>query len=446
MSAPGLLERQFKLSRRQSSVPDELIGGATTYMTLAYIVFVQPVVLSSAGMDFGAVLTATCLSSAFACILMGLAANYPIALAPAMGHNFYFTYTVVLAMGISWQAALAATFAAGLIFLVLTWAGIRRRVMDALPSSLMNAIGCGIGLMIALVGLEWAGIIVAKPGTYVGLGELGLPPVLLALFGLAVTSVLLVRRVPGAILIGIVLTTVMGVSVGLIRFHGVVSAPPSIRPTFFQLDLAGLLSWDMLVVVAVFLFLDVFDTIGTLVGIAPEAGLTKNGRVDIGREALMVDASGTVVGSLLGTSTITCYVESAAGIQSGARTGLAAVTTGLLLLVTPLFYPLVKLVEGGIAVSESVKLYPVTAPALIIVGVLMMKAAGKVDWSEPLDAIPAFLTIIIMPLAVSITDGIAFGLIAYSGLSIVAGKARDLAWPLHLCAVLLLLRYVFLTH
>ncbi len=322
------LERRFGIAERGSSLRNEVVGGATTYLTLAYIVFVQPAVLSAAGMDFGAVVMATCIGSAFACVLMGLPANYPIALAPAMGHNFYFAFTVVLGMGIAWQTALGAIFVAGVLFFLLTVAGIRQTVMDALPSSLMNAIGCGIGLLIALIGLEWSGIIVAKPGTYVGLGTLSDHHVLLALFGLSATSILLVKRIPGAILVGIVLTAIVGAIAGLVKFQGVVSVPPSISPTLLKLDFSGLFSFHMLVVIAVFLFLDVFDTIGTLVGVAPEAGLVKDGKVDIDTKALMADAGGTVFGSLLGTSTITCYVESAAGIQSGARTGLAALVTG----------------------------------------------------------------------------------------------------------------------
>ena len=277
-----------------------------------------------------------------------------------------------------------------------------------------------------------------------GLGVLSNPPVLLALLGLAITSVLMVKRVGGAILVGILVTALVGVIAGLITFQGIISAPPSLGPTFFKLDFSGLFSLDMFVVIALFLFLDVFDTIGTLVGIAPEAGLVRDGKVAIDNKALIADAGGTIFGSLLGTSTITCYVESAAGMQSGARTGLAALVTGGLLLITPFFYPLIEMVGGGISVTESLKLYPVTAPALVIVGVMMMKSSAKIAWSDPLEAIPAFLTIIIMPLTVSITDGIAFGFIAYSDLSIVAGKARDLPWPLHFCAALLLLRYIFL--
>lgn len=445
MNADHPVERWFGMAARGSCLRSEVVGGATTYMTLAYIVFVQPVVLSAAGMDFGAVMSATCLGSAFACFLMGLLANYPIALAPAMGHNFYFTYAVVLGMGIAWQTALAGIFVAGVLFFVLSLVGIRKKIIEALPSSLMNAIGCGIGLMIALIGLEWSGIIVAKPGTYVGLGDLSSPPVLLALFGLTITSILMVRRVSGAILIGIAGAAIAGLVSGQIEYQGIVSTPPSLAPTFLKLDLSHLFSWEMLLVIAIFLFLDIFDTIGTLVGIAPEAGLMKDGKLDIKTNALLADAGGTVVGSLLGTSTITCYVESAAGIQSGARTGLAALVTGGLLLITPFFYPLVKMVGGGMAMSKTLTLYPITAPALIIIGVMMMKAAARIEWSEPLEAIPAFLTIIVMPLAVSITDGIAFGLISYSGLSLACGKAGKVPWPLHLCAVLLLLRYIFLT-
>ena len=439
------IEQWFGVSEKGSSLKREMIGGVTTYMTLAYIVFVQPVVLSAAGMDFGAVLNATCIASAIACIIMGLIANYPIALAPAMGHNFYFAYTVVLGMEVEWQAALAATFAAGALFFCFSMVGLRQKVMNALPSSLMNAIGCGIGLMIALIGLEWSGMIVDTPGTLVGLGDLSSPPVLLALLGLAMTSILFVKRVAGAILIAILLTTIVGLIAGMIDYDGIISTPPSITATAFKLNFKALLSFDLLVIVAVFLFLDVFDTIGTLVGIAPEAGLMKDDKVDIANNALMADASGTIIGSLLGTSTITCYVESAAGMQSGARSGLTAIVTGVLLLITPFFYPLVKMVGGGIATSESLNLYPVTAPALIIVGVMMMKASVKINWSEPFDAIPAFLTIIVMPLAVSITDGIAFGLITYSGLSVFNGKTREVPWPLHLCAGLLFLRYIFLT-
>lgn len=438
------LLKRFAITERGSSLRREIIGGATTYMTMAYIVFVQPVVMAAAGMDFGAVMVATCLASALACFVMGLWANYPLALAPGMGHNFFFTYTVVLGMGLSWQTALGATFVGGMVFLAMSLGGLREKIVDALPASLLHAMGAGIGLLIALVGLEWAGIIVDHPGTLVGLGRLSSPPTLLALFGLALVGALMVRRVPGAILIGILATTLVGLAAGLVSYRGVVSTPPSLAPTALALDLRHFLTWKGLEVAAVFLFLDVFDTMGTLVGVAPEAGLMKDGKLIGGQRAFMADATGTVVGALLGTSTITCYVESAAGIASGARTGLAAVVTGLLLLVTPFFYPLVQMVGAGVKVSPQLTLYPITAPALIVVGVLMMKAAARIDWKDPAEAIPAFLTIIIMPLTVSITEGIAFGLISYSFLSLVGGRFRQTPVAVHVCAVLLLLRYIFL--
>jgi len=367
-----------------------------------------------------------------------------VALAPAMGTNFYFAFTVVVGMKINWADALGATFVAGLLFLGLSLTGIREKVIDSLPASLMNAMAAGIGLMIALVGLEWSGLIVDSSGTLVGLGDLKSPPVLLALFGLGLVSLLLVLDVPGAILIGILFTALAGLFTGLLEYQGVVSMPPSLSPTAFKLEMDSFFSWDLVVVILVFLFLDIFDTLGTLVGVAPEAGLIKDGHLLGGRKALAADATGTVVGSLLGTSTITCYVESAAGIQSGARTGLAAVTTGILLCLTPFFYPLIKMIGGGVNVSQSLTLYPVTAPALIIIGVIMMKAAAKIPWSDFAEAVPAFLTMIIMPLTVSITEGISFGLISYSALALARGKAREVSWPVYLCAVFFLLRYIFL--
>lgn len=434
----------FCIKERGSTIQREITGGATTFVTLAYIVFVQPVILSAAGMDFGAVMNATCIGSAIACFIMGLAANHPIALAPAMGHNFYFVFTVVLAMGISWQTALAGVFVAGILFFIISVIGMRKKIIDSLPPSLMNAITCGIGLLIAMIGLEWSGIIVDKKGTLVGLGDLSALPVVLALLGLAIMSILIAKKIPGAIIIGIFVTAIAGIFFGVVEYQGTISIPPSISPTLFKLDFKGIFSSDMIVVVTILLFLDVFDTIGTLVGIAPEAGMMKNGKPVITNQAFLADASATVLGSLLGTSTITCYIESAAGIQSGARSGLAPVVTGILLLLTPFFYPLVKMVGGGVPAADGALLYPVTAPALIIVGVMMMKSSAKIAWTDPSEAIPAFLTIIMMPLTISITEGIAFGLISYSILAIACGNARKTPLPLHLCAALLLLRYIFL--
>ena len=438
-----MFERYFKLSEHGSTLNRELLGGMTTYLSMVYIVFVQPAVLSAAGMDFSAVLMATCIGSAFACILMGLLANYPIALAPAMGHNFYFVYAVVLGMGVSWQQALAAVFIAGIIFFIISLTSIRHQIINAIPKSLGNAIGCGIGLLISLVGFEWGGIIVSKPGTYIGLGDLGSPPVLVTLAGLTLTAIFYVRKIAGATMLGIMVTTIIALTCGMVNFHGVFSAPPSLEPTFCHFDFSGFMSLEMVVVIATFLFLDVFDTMGTLIGVAPAAGLVKNGKFEIKRNALLADAGGTVVGAMLGTSTITSYVESSTGIQAGARTGLAALVTGGLFLLTPLFYPLIQLIGGGVKVSDTLTLYPITAPALIIIGVMMMRGAKDIDWQAPAEAIPAFLTIIVMQLSVSITDGIAFGFISYSILSLFNGKFRSTGPAIHICALVLLLRYIF---
>ncbi|HIE06993.1 MAG TPA: NCS2 family permease [Desulfarculaceae bacterium] len=438
-----MFERYFKLSEHGSTLNRELLGGMTTYLSMVYIVFVQPAVLSAAGMDFSAVLMATCIGSAIACILMGLLANYPIALAPAMGHNFYFVYAVVLGMGVSWQQALAAVFIAGIIFFIISLTSIRHQIINAIPKSLGNAIGCGIGLLISLVGFEWGGIIVSKPGTYVGLGDLGSPPVLVTLAGLTLTAIFYVRKIAGATMLGIMATAIIALTCGMVNFHGVFSAPPSLAPTFCHFDFSGFMSLEMVVIIATFLFLDVFDTMGTMIGVAPAAGLVKNGKFEIKRNALLADAGGTVVGAMLGTSTITSYVESSTGIQAGARTGLAALVTGGLFLLTPLFYPLIQLIGGGVKVSDTLTLYPITAPALIIIGVMMMRGAKDIDWQAPAEAIPAFLTIIVMQLSVSITDGIAFGFISYSILSLFNGKFRSTGPAIHICALVLLLRYIF---
>ncbi|MBN2895294.1 MAG: NCS2 family permease [Campylobacterales bacterium] len=439
-----LLERIFGIRSRHSTLSNELIGGVSTYMTLAYILIVQPIVLSAAGMEFGAVLTATALASALACFIMGFYANYPIALAPAMGHNFYFAFAVVLGMGIAWQEALAAVFTAGVLFVGLTLLGIRRTIMDALPLSLLNAIGVGIGLLIALVGLEWSGIIVDAQGTLVGLGDLSNGATLLSLFGLGGLSILAVRGTRGAILIAIALSALAGFASGLLEYRGLFSAPPSLSPTAFALDFSLFWSAEFWVIVAVFIFLDLFDTIGTFAAVAPEAGLTRSdGTPDISNKAMLADSSATVIGALLGTSTITSYVESASGIAEGARTGLAAVVTGVLLLLSPLLYPLIQSVAGGVQVSPALTLYPVAAPVLIFIGVVMMKRVRGIDWERMSEAIPAFLTITVMMLSLSITEGIAFGIISYSLLSLFE-RSTKVHILLHVLALILLGRYLFL--
>lgn len=442
-----MLERIFQLTANGTTVRTEVLAGTTTFLTLSYILFVQPAVLSTTGMDFGAVLVATCLASALATLLMGLYANYPIALAPAMGHNFYFAFTVcgaatVGGMGFRWETALGGVFVSGMLFLWLSRFGFRERLLNAVPDSLKHAIAVGIGLLIAFVGLQWAGIVVARPGILVGLGHLGDPPALLSLFGLVLTGVLLARGIRGGILWGIFATAAAGLFLGLVKYSGVVSAPPSLVPTLFKLDLMELLSSAGFTVIFIFFFLALFDTIGTLVGVGEQAGFLKDGRLPRAEKALVSDAAGMTAGALLGTSTITSYIESAAGVAVGGRTGLASVVTAGLFLLALFFYPLARMIGEGYVTPEGAHLYPVVAPALILTGCFMMRGIQQVPWTDLTEAIPAFLTILVMPLAVSITDGIAFGLISYSILKLITGRFQEAHWLIYLFAGLLALRYL----
>ncbi|MGH7629101.1 MAG: NCS2 family permease [Gemmatimonadales bacterium] len=423
-----------------TTIRTELVAGATTFATLSYIIFVQPAVLAGAGMDFGAVMAATCVASAFATILMGLVANYPIAVAPAMGHNFFFVYAVTQ-LGIPWQVALGADFLAGVLFLALATFRFREAVIDAVPDCLRAAIPVGIGLLIAFVGMQWGGIVVGNPGSLVRLGRLTAPATLLALGGFGLIAVLSLRRVRGAILIGIVVTTVVGALLGLLRFQGVVGPPPSLAPTALKLDVIGALRPEYIEIVLVFLFLAVFDTVGTLIGVGTQAGFIRDGKLPRAGRALLADATGTTVGTLLGTSTVTAYIESAAGIAAGGRTGLANLMTGALLLAALFFYPLARLIGGGVPGPDGATLYPVTAAALITIGCLMMRNVTLVRWEDPGDAIPAFLTIATMGFALSIADGLAFGFISYAALRALSGRAREVSWLVYLLAALFLLRF-----
>jgi AGZA family xanthine/uracil permease-like MFS transporter len=438
-----MLERIFKLKEHSTTISQEMIGGLTTFMTMAYIIFVQPAVLSAAGMDFGAVMVATCVSSAVAIFLMAFLANYPIALAPAMGHNFFFVYTVCLAMGIPWQTALGANFISGAAFILLSFFGFRETLVNSIPNSLKQSIAVGIGLFIALIGFQWAGIVTYTPGTIVGLGDLHSTPVLLAILGLVIITVLYTLKVKGAIVIGIIVTAVVGIPLGVVKYYGVVSTPPSIAPTFFKLNIGGALTLTLLPTIFILFFLDLFDTVGTLIGVSEQAGFVKDGKLPRARQALLSDAIGTVTGTVMGTSTVTSYIESSTGVASGARTGLANVTTGILFLVALLFYPLVRMIGGGYAMDGGV-LYPVTAPALIIVGTLMMAGVARIDWQDFTEAIPAFLTIVIMPYAYSITEGIAVGFIFYTLLKLVTGRIREVHPVLIIFSILFVLRYAFL--
>ena len=440
----AFLDSLFRLSENQTSVRTEFLAGVTTFFTLSYIIFVQPAVLSAAGMDFGAVFVATCVASGLATLMMASFANYPIAVAPAMGHNFYFVFTVVLAMEIPWQVALGAVAVAGLLFILAAGVGLRERLIIAIPDSLKRAIAVGIGLLIAMIGLQWAGVIVGSSGTLVALGDLGTPPVLVAVLGLTVMAVLLVRGVRGALLIGIIISSIVAWLAGLSQFDGFTSAPPSLRPTLLQLDILGAFQAEMAAVIFVFFFLALFDSVGTLVGVAEQAGLMRNGTLPRARGALLADAVGTVVGAGLGTSTVTAYIESTTGVAAGGRTGLTSVVTAGLFFLALFFSPLVSMIGGGYEAGDGLTLYPVVAPALIIVGTMMMKGVRRIGWDDPTEAIPAFLTIIMMPFTVSITDGIAFGFMAYAVLKLVTDQARDVHWLVYLFAVLFLLRYILL--
>jgi AGZA family xanthine/uracil permease-like MFS transporter len=445
-----MLEKLFHLQASGTNVKREIVAGCTTFMTLSYIIFVQPTILGATGMDEGAVMVATCVSSALAMVLMAVLANYPIALAPGMGHNVLFAFTVCLpvasgGLGYSWQEALGAVFVAGVVFITLGFVGLRETVMHSLPVSLRNAIPVGIGLLIALVGLEWAGLVVGSPATYVTLGELKSAPVLLALFGVAVTSILFALNVRGAILIGILASTVVGLITGMVEFGGkVVELPPSIGPTFFKLELPNIFAKPQLLsVIFIFIFLDLFDTVGTLVGVSQQAGLMVDGKLPKARQALVSDAIATSTGALLGTSTVTSYIESASGISAGGRTGLTNIVTAVLMLLALFFSPIIKMVGVGHDVS-GITGYPIIAPALIIVGSLMLKNIVHIDWDDATESIPAFLTLLMMPLTFSITDGLAFGFISYALLKLVSGRGKQVHWLIYLFAVLFVVRYIWL--
>ena len=440
-----MLEKLFHLQESGTTVKREIVAGCTTFMTLSYIIFVQPAVLSAAGMDSGAVMAATCITSAFAMVLMALLANYPIALAPGMGHNFYFAFTVCLTLGVSWQNALGAVFVAGLLFILLFFVGLREKVMTILPVSLRNAIPAGIGLLIALVGLEWAGLIVDHPATHVTLGDLKSPPTLLSLFGVIVIAILFALKVRGAILIGILASTVVGLITGMVKFQGVVSAPPSIAPTFLKLEIPNIfVRPEMIAIIFIFIFLDLFDTVGTLVGVGEQGGFMVDGKLPKARQALLSDAVATSTGALLGTSTVTSYIESASGISAGGRTGLTNIVTAILMLLALFFRPLIQMVGAGYPIGENTFLYPIVAPALIIVGSLMLKNVVSIDWDDATESIPAFLTLLLMPLTISITEGIAFGFISYSLLKLVTGQGKQVHWLIYLFAVLFVARYIWL--
>ena len=440
----NLIENYFDLKGLNTTIRTEVIAGLTTFMTMAYIIFVNPAMISQTGMDFGSAMAATCIAAAFATLMMGLYAKYPIAQAPGMGENAFFTYTVCLTMGISWQVALGCVFIEGLIFIILTLTKVRQALINAIPSGIRYATACGIGLLIAFIGLIDAGIVVRHPATLVTLGDIISLPTILAIFGLIVTGVLLVKNIRGAMLWGILITAVVGVPLGIVKYQGLVSLPPSMMPTFLQMDIVGALKLGLFSVVFIFLFMDIFDTVGTLAGVSEIGGFMKHGKLPRAGRAMFSDAAGTCLGAACGTPTVTSYIESAAGITSGGRSGLASVVTGVAFLVALFFSPLVKMIGGGYQVSPEVILRPVTAPALIIVGSMMLHSIAKIDWRDYTESIPAFMVIILMPLTFSIATGIAFGFISYAALKLFTGRGRQVSWLIYLLATLFILRFVYL--
>lgn len=416
----------FKLEEHNTSVKTEGIAGVTTFMTMAYIIFVQPVILSQAGLDFGAVMMATIISSVIAMLIMGLYANYPIALAPGMGENFFFAFTIIIGMGVVWEKALGIVFISGLLFVILTIFKVRESVVNTVPQSLKKSIAAGIGIFITFIGLQWAGVIEDSPGTLVGLGKLNTNYTLLFFIGLIIIFFLYARKIKGAILWGILITAIIGIPMGIVKFERLVSKPPSMAPTFFKLDILGALHWEYIVPILVLFLLDFFDTVGTLIGVSSHADLLdKNGNLPRAGRALMADAIGTVAGSLFGTSTVTSYIESATGVSEGGRTGLSNVFTSACFLLAIFFYPLVKAIGGGYQAGGST-FYPVTAPALVLVGALMIKSVAKIKWDDVTEAIPAFLVLIGIPLTYNISHGMALGFVSYPIMKLFSGRVKEI--------------------
>lgn len=428
------LERYFEFAELQTNWQTEVLAGVTTFVTMAYIIFVNPAILAEAGMPAAAVTAATCLSAAIGCILIGAWARYPIAQAPGMGLNAYFTYAVCQGMGVPWQTALGAVFLSGVAFLALTACGLRKLIVESIPRSLYAAVATGIGLFIAFIGLRNAGIVASSPATAVTLGDLRAPGTVLAICGLLLMAALLARNVKAAILAGIIITTIAGAAAGLIQWSPQPYSAEALAGTFLKLDIRAALSLGLLEIVFVFLFVDLFDNIGTLVAVGKRARLfDEDGRIPRLNRILTADALATTAGSLAGTSTVVNYIESAAGVAAGGRSGVTAIVTGLLFL-------------GALFVAPALGVIPTaaTAPALIIVGALMLSHAAEIPWDQPLEAVPAFLTLITIPLTFSIANGIAFGFISWTLLQVTAGRARQVHALVYVLTALLMARFVYL--
>lgn len=433
------MEKFFNLKAHNTDVKTEVLAGITTFMTMAYILVVNPLMLSDAGMDFGGVFTATALAAGIATLIMALYAKYPFALAPGMGLNAYFAYTVVIEMGMSWQFALTAVLIEGILFILLSAVSGREAIFDAIPKNLKAAVSVGIGLFIAFIGLEGSGIVTQGSGTIVALGNLKESSAIVAIIGIIITGVLVARNVKGGLLIGIILTTLVGIPFGVTtlpeNFTSIMSFPPSLKDVAFKfVPLSEIFSFEMVIAVFTFLFVDIFDTVGTLAGVASKADmLDEDGKLPRVGNALMADAVGTVAGAALGTSTVTTYVESASGVAEGGRTGLTSLTTAAMFFIALFFAPLFTLVPSA-----------ATAPALVIVGLFMMSSITQLDFSDYTESIPAFLTIVMMPFAYSIAEGIVFGMVSYVFIKVLTKKAKDVSIIMYLLALLFIIRVVFL--
>lgn len=433
----SFIQKTFGMDPAKHSIRTEIIAGITTFLTMAYILAVNPSIfgaLATQGMPTDAVFTATALAAIVGCLVMSIYAKKPFGLAPGMGLNAFFVFTVCLGMGHSWQMALTAIFLEGILFILLTITNVRKLIVDAIPMNLKRAIGAGIGLYIAFIGLKSAGIIVSSDSTLVTLGPLSDSTSILAIIGLLLTSVLVILKVRGGMLLGILVTTIIGIPMGVTHFNGLLSTPPSISSIFCQFEWSQIFSWDMVAIVFTFLFIDMFDTIGTVVGVSVKSGMVdEKGNVDGINKVLMADAVATVAGAMFGTSTTTTYIESASGVSEGGRTGLTSFTIAVCFAIALLFSPLFLAIPGA-----------ATGPVLFIVGVMMAAPVKEIDWEDYSEAIPAFVTMLLMPLAYSISDGIMLGMISYVVINALTGKFKKVSVTMWILAVLFVLRYVLM--
>lgn len=431
----GFLERFFKLKAHGTSVKNELVGGATTFATMAYIIFVNPQIMAASGMDAGAVFVATCIGAAIGCLLMGLFANWPVGLAPGMGLNAFFSFTVVSEMGYSWEVALGAVFISGVLFVGMSFYKVRQWIIESIPESLRYAMTAGVGLFLGLIGLKTAGIVVDNPATLVSLGDFTKPEALLAAIAFLITAILSERRVFGAVLIGILSVTLIGMMLGLVHYNGFFSAPPSLAPTFLAMDIAGAMNVSMISAILAFLFVNMFDTAGTLMGVAERANLVnkETGKIEGLSKALKADSISSVAGACVGCPPVTSYVESAAGVSAGARTGLSAIVVALLFVAAIFLSPIAGMIPAY-----------ATSGALIYVAFVMMSSMQNVDWKDFTNAAPAAITALMMPLTFSIANGIALGFITYTVLKVSTGKTKDVSISMYALTVIFIAKLVYI--